>query len=111
VYLLWPELLKKRERLYKYFISLIQVIKEILQMKCVIFVGDTRTGKSSALRDLTGDQSIICGKGNLGSSTTTNIQIYKSISPKLSPNYIFMDTVGRGDNSLQITPEEIREQI
>ena len=24
-------------------------------MKCVIFVGDTRTGKSSALKDLTGD--------------------------------------------------------
>lgn len=74
-------------------------------MKCVIFVGDTRAGKSSALKDLTGEPSIVCGIGNLGSSTTTKIQIYKPQSPKLSPNYIFMDTVGRGDNSLQITPD------
>lgn len=74
-------------------------------MKCVVFVGDTRTGKSSSLRDLTGDPSIVCGKGNLGSSTTSKIQIFKSISPKLPSNYIFMDTVGRGDNSLQITPD------
>ena len=73
-------------------------------MKCVIFVGDTRTGKSSALKDITGDPSIVCGIGNLGSSTTTKIQIYKPQSPQFSP-YIFMDTVGRGDNSLQITPD------
>lgn len=69
-------------------------------MKCVIFVGDTRTGKSSALKDLTGDPSIVCGKGNHDSSTTTKIQIFEPISPKLSSSYIFMDTVGRGDNSL-----------
>jgi len=76
----------------------------------VIFFGHTQSAKSSMIRDLTGDTSVVCGNG-AGSSTTTAIRIHKPIRPKLSDLFIFMDTIGMGDNSLRFTPQQIREQI
>jgi len=75
--------------------------------KLVIFFGFSQTGKSSVIRDLTGDTSIVCGNGN-GSSTTTAVHIRKSIKPKLSDSKIFIDTIGMGDNSMKFTPEKIQ---
>lgn len=75
-----------------------------------IFFGHTQSAKSSTIKDLTGDPSVVCGNGT-GSSTTNAIKIHHPISPKLSDNFIFMDTIGMGDNSLTFTPDKIREEI
>jgi len=40
-----------------------------------IFFGHTQSGKSSTIRDLTGDTSVVCGNG-AGKSTTTAIHIH-----------------------------------
>ena len=78
--------------------------------KVILFFGFTQTGKSSSIKDLTGDQSIVCGNGS-GSSTTNSIKIIKSVNPKLSNSFIYMDTIGLGDNTLLKPPQKIREEI
>lgn len=82
-----------------------------MEKKVIIFLGHTQTAKSSALKDLTGDTSIICGKLGNGGSTTKAIKIYRPMIPKLKDSYIFMDTIGFGDNTLTFTPQTIREEI
>jgi len=78
--------------------------------KVVPFFGFTQTAKSSSIKDLTGDQSIVCGNGS-GLSTTNTVKIYYPMYPKLSDYFIFMDTIGLGDNTLRSTPQKIREEI
>jgi len=82
-----------------------------MEKKVVIFLGHSQSAKSSALKDFTGDTSIICGKLGNGGSTTKTIKIYRSILSKLDDCYIFMDTIGLEDNTLKFTPQTIREEI
>jgi len=44
-----------------------------VEKKLIIVLGQTQTGKSSVIKDLTGDDSIICGKSGNGGSTTKAI--------------------------------------
>lgn len=81
-----------------------------MKKMAAIFFGYTQSAKSSTIKDLTGDNSVVCGNGT-GSSTTNAIKIHHPISPKLSDSFIFMDTIGLGDNSLTFTPQKIREEI
>jgi len=78
--------------------------------RIVPFFGHTQTAKSSSIKDITGDQSIVCGNGS-GLSTTKAAKIYHAVNPKLSNSYSFMDTIGLGDNTLRASPQKIREEI
>ncbi len=44
-----------------------------MEKKLIIVLGHAQTGKSSLTKDLTGDDSIICGKSGNGGSTTKAI--------------------------------------
>lgn len=72
--------------------------------KIIICFGHTQTGKSSFIKLNTGIQSIKCGQFALGGSTTTEIKAYKDVNKKhagLKNDYIYIDSIGLGDNSLR----------
>jgi len=81
---------------------------QIPQEKTILCFGYTQTGKSSLIKYLTGDDSIVVGEEGLGESTTNTINIYRVLKPKLSMKLIFMDTIGLGDNTLKFNTGEIR---
>ena len=53
-----------------------------MSKKVVIFFGNTQTGKSSTIKDLTGISSIKCGDGS-GASTSNSIEVYNPTCPKM----------------------------
>ena len=67
----------------------------------LLWVGPSQAAKSSAIKLITGDQSIVCGSFGKGHSTTNTINIYKELHHKLGKPYLHMDTIGLGDTSLQ----------
>ena len=67
----------------------------------LLFVGPSQAGKSSSIKLLTGDQSIVCGNFGKGHSTTNKIKVYKEFHQKLGKPYLHMDTIGLEDTSLQ----------
>lgn len=77
----------------------------------LIWFGATQTGKSSSIKLLTGDSSIICGALGRGGSTTSDIKIYKETWPRLNKPYLHMDTIGFGDTRLDLTDAEIRSKV
>lgn len=76
-----------------------------------MWAGYTQTGKSSSIKLLTGDNSIICGEYGVGKSTTNTINIYKEIQSKLIKPYLHCDTIGLGDNTMLYDNQAIRENI
>jgi hypothetical protein len=77
----------------------------------LIWFGASQTGKSSSIKLLTGDSSIICGAPGRGESTTSDINIYKEIWPKIGRPYLHMDTIGFGDTRLNLTDADIRRKV
>ena len=71
----------------------------------------SQTGKSSSIKLLTGDQTIMCGVYGEGGSTTSEVKLYSDIKPKLTQRYYFVDTIGLGDNRLRYNDTEIRNHI
>lgn len=69
-------------------------------MKFLAWFGHSQTGKSSSIKLLTGDKSIKCGEYGYGTSTTSDIRIYRDSQPKMSQYYYHVDTIGLGDNRL-----------
>lgn len=69
--------------------------------RVILCFGYTQTGKSSLIKHLTGDSTIICGQEGSGESTTSSINIHRTITARLSIKLLFIDTIGLGDNSLK----------
>ena len=57
-------------------------------MKFLLWFGMSQTGKSSAISLLTGDKSIECGKYGKGSSTTSEVKVYKDSLQNLPKDII-----------------------
>ena len=68
----------------------------------LLWVGPTQVGKSSAIKLITEDESIVCGQYGFGSSTTYQIKVHHERVHKLGRNYLHMDTIGLGDNRLRV---------
>lgn len=77
----------------------------------MIYFGATQTGKSSTLKLLTGDESVVCGDYGKRVSTTYDIRIYSEIKSKMSQQFLHIDTMGFGDNRLKYTDEDIRNKV
>jgi predicted GTPase len=77
----------------------------------LLWVGPTQVGKSSAIKLITEDENIVCGRFGIGSSTTNNIKVHYERRPKLGRSYLHMDTIGLGDNRLTVNDDEIMKQI
>ncbi len=77
----------------------------------MIYFGATQTGKSSTLKLLTGDESVVCGEYGKRESITSNIRLYREIKSKTFKPYVHIDTIGFGDNMLKYTDEDIRNKI
>ena len=64
----------------------------------LLWFGKSQTDKSSCIKLLTGDPSIVCGKYGPGVSITNEVKIYQDHKPKLLKSYFFVDSIGLGDN-------------
>ena len=77
----------------------------------LLWVGPSQAGKSSAIKLITGDPSIVCGSFGSGNSTTNEINIYKELHQKLDKPYLHMDTIGLGDTRVKYDDKEIMNRI
>ena len=80
-------------------------------MQVLIYFGATQTGKSSTLKLLTGDESVVCGDYGKRASTTYDIRIYREVKPKMSQTYLHIDTMGFGDTRLRYSDADIRNKV
>jgi len=84
------------------------------QPKVIMCFGHTQTGKSSFIKLMTGNQTIKCGEFGVGKSTTSDIRAYKDVTkkhPSLKNSYVYIDSIGLGDNSLQYNLKSFNNHI
>jgi adenine-specific DNA methylase len=76
----------------------------------LIYVGASQTCKSSTLKLLTGDESVVCGDERKRASTTYEVRIYREFRSKMSKSFLHIDTIGFGDNRLKYSSTDIRNK-
>jgi predicted GTPase len=74
-------------------------------------VGASQTCKSTTLKLLTGDESVVCGDDKRRASTTYDIRIYREFKSKMSRKFLHIDTMGFGDTRLKYSNTDIRNKI
>jgi hypothetical protein len=73
-------------------------------------VGASQTCKSTTLKFLTGDDSVVCGDERRRESTTYDIRIYREFRPRMSRSFLHIDTMGFGDTRLRYSNTDIRNK-
>ncbi len=77
----------------------------------MVWAGGSQVCKSSSIKNLTKDSSIVCGEYGMGGSTTYEVKTYRSEADVLGKVMLHVDTIGLGDNRLKYDDRALLEII